>query len=436
MTVAPALPASFTEEVFEKFLASRDEPAWLTERRREAFALYERFAAEPLDPEEFRRLELRTFHPEGFGLSAAATKATPLATRLGESTEFAGRVTHVDGHVSDSRLADELRSKGVIFGDLDNVVRDHADRLESLLMTEAVKPEDGRFAAWHAAFWTGGTALIVPSGVSIEAPLHSLIAITGGGVADLSHTLVVVEDGASATLLEETASTVAEAGLHIGAVELLVGSGADLRYVQLQNWNANSFHFAHQCGRVGRDGRLQWVVGGLGARTAHIHQDIHLDGRGAEAVVSGATFTTKRQQLSYYTEQTHNAADCRSDLLYKTVLRDRSKAVWRGMIKVEEEAQRTDGYQRCDSLMLSDNARSDSIPGLEIEADDVRCTHGATTGRVDEEQIFYAMARGVGRQEAMHMIVGGFFQQVFDRVPSEPVRDVLDHAVRAKLGIG
>jgi len=225
------------------------------------------------------------------------------------------------------------------------------------------------------------------------------------------------------------------AGLHVGSVELLLGRGSQLRYVQLQNWNDKVWHFAHQCGRVEADASLQWTVGGLGAKLAHIHQDVYLDGKGASAEVNGVTFATDRQLLSYYTQQTHNAPNTRSDLLYKDVVRDRARCVWRGMIKVAKAAQKTDGYQRNDGLLLSETARVDAIPGLEIEADDVRCTHGATAGRVDEEQLFYAMCRGMTRSEAMHMIVSGFFQRVFDRIPVEAVRETLGEAVERKLGI-
>jgi Fe-S cluster assembly protein SufD len=163
---------------------------------------------------------------------------------------------------------------------------------------------------------------------------------------------------------------------------------------------------------------------------------VHLDGRGANAEVNGVTFATDRQLLSYYTQQTHHQPDTHSDLLYKEVCRDQSRVIWRGMIKVDPAAQKTDGYQRNDALMLSRDARVDAIPGLEIEADDVRCTHGATAGRVDEEQIFYAMCRGLTRYEAMHIIVEGFFAEIYDRIPVELVRETLSQAVERKLGIG
>jgi Fe-S cluster assembly protein SufD len=346
-------------------------------------------------------------------------------------------VSHVDGKCSRAVLNEDLARRGVLLGDLATLVRDHEDVLKPHQMTRAVKAERDRFSAWHAAFWTGGTVLYVPRGVTLEQPLYSLIALSQPDVADFSHTLVILEEGAAATLLEETASANRDAaGLHVGAVELLLGRDSRLRYVQLQNWNEKTWHFAHQAGRVQTNGSLQWTVGGLGAKLAHIHQDVTLDGRGAEAEVNGVTFAVNRQVLSYYTQQTHHAPDTRSDLLYKDVLRDRARVIWRGMIKVDREAQKTDGYQRNDALLLTPTCRMDAIPGLEIEADDVRCTHGATAGRVDEEQVFYCMCRGLSEYEAMHMIVEGFFQTVADRIPVEIVRETLNRTIEKKLGIG
>ena len=429
--------AGFDRTSFEAFLESRDEPSWVTDSRRKAFELYSERLERPLDPEEFKRVDLRAFRPETYTLSPRAGATAEFATLLADRAKFAGSVVHVDGTGTRTALDENLARQGVLFGDLTALVRDHRRELEPQLLTRAVRPTADRFAAWHAAFWTGGTVLFVPRNVRIEEPLYSLIGLSEPSAADLSHTLVILEEGSSATLLEETASARKDtAGLHVGAVELLIGPEAALRYVQLQNWNERTYHFAHQAGHVDRDGKLQWTVGGLGSRLAHIHQRVSLDGPGAEAQVNGVTFATERQCISYYTQQTHNAPNTTSDLLYKEVLRDKARVVWRGMIKVEPAAQKTDGYQRSDALLLSPTCRSDSIPGLEIQADDVRCTHGATAGRVDEEQIFYCMCRGLSRFEAMHMIVEGFFHTVYDRIPVEAVRDTLSSAVERKLGIG
>lgn len=435
----PASTASlpFSPAAFEEFLRARGEPDWVQAARRAAFATYQSKLNEDLDPEEYKRLDLRTFRPEKYRLAPRPAAASALTTLMQNRAEFGGVVTHLDGHCLSATLDDKLRGKGVLFGSLSELLVSQRQKLEPWFLSRAVDPERDRFSAWHAAFWTGGTVLYVPRNVEVEVPLYSLIGLESDGAADLSHTLVILEDGASVTLLEETASASQETqGLHVGAVELLAGAGARLRYVQLQNWNSQVRHFAHQSGRVGRDGMLQWTVGALGAKLAHIHQDVHLDGRGAHAQVNGATFATDKQLLSYYTQQTHHQPDTTSDLLYKEVLRDKSRVVWRGMIKVDPDAQKTDGYQRNDALMLSADARADAIPGLEIEADDVRCTHGATAGRVDDEQVFYAMCRGLTRYEAMHIIVEGFFAEIYDRIPVELVRETLSQAVERKLGIG
>lgn len=432
-----AVAATFDQQHFTDFLSQRDEADWIKEKRQQAYELFEQKSSEPLDPEEYKRVELRTFRPEAYHLAEGAPTSTAASTLMQDRGEFGGAIVHVDGQCVSSSLSEELAAKGILFGSLQTLLQEHRDKLEPYFLNKAVDPATDRFSAWHAAFWTGGTVLYVPRNVEVDVPLYSLISLNEEGAADFSHTLVILEDGASATLLEETASASEETtGLHCGAVELIVGAGARLRYVQLQNWNGKVRHFAHQSGRVERDGMLQWTVGALGSKLSHVHQDVHLDGRGAHAQVNGVTFATDKQLLSYYTEQTHHQADTTSDLLYKSVARDTSRLVWRGMIKVDEPAQRTDGYQRNDALMLSRDARADAIPGLEIEADDVRCTHGATAGQVDEEQVLYAMCRGLSRYEAMHLIVEGFFAEVFDRIPVEIVRETLSQTVERKLGIG
>lgn len=433
--MADILRVGYDSEVFENFLRSRREPQWMTEARRAAFEIYQSLLETDLDPEEFKRLDLRGFNAAKYRPALVASQAEEVSALLSDKTEFGGTIAHVDGHVTGSRLSAELAATGVLFGDLQSLMESHRELLEPYFLKKAVRVDADRFAAWHAAFWTGGTLLYVPRNVEVSLPLHSLIAHRQDGIADFSHTLIILEDGARATLLEETTSVTPEtAGLHVGCVELIVGRNACLRYVQLQNWNQKTWHFAHQAGNVDANASLQWTVVGLGSRVAHIHQDINLDGRASTAEVNGVTFASDRQKISYYTQQHHRQQGTHSDLLYREVLRDDSRVIWRGMIKVDKVAQQTDGYQRSDALMLSETARCDSIPGLEIEADDVRCTHGATTGQVDREQIFYCMSRGMTRKEAMHMIVEGFFQTVYDRIPIEVVRETLSRTVQSKLG--
>lgn len=427
------LSPTFIRESFESFLQSRDEPDWLRHERRKAFDDFEQMALPGRGEEEWMRTDIRTFRLDRFGYAAEpAGGAENLRPLLTEGVQLAGHAVALDSHSIRSQLSERWAKQGVVLESLDRAVVEHPDLVRPHLW-RAVNWSADKFAALHAAWWSGGTLLYVPRGVQIDEPLHMISGISPGA-ADLGHTLVVLEEGAEATLLAETGSISQDAsGLHCGAIELVVGRGARLRYVNLQNWGSGVWHFAHQKALVEQDGRLQWTIAALGSKLAKVNQHVALVGPYAEAQVNGVMFTEGKQHLSYHTLQHHQAPNCRSDLLYKGALQDVSRTVWRGMIRVDRGAQKTDGYQRNDNLMLSDHARSDSIPGLEIEADDVRCTHGSTTGRVDEEQIFYARTRGLTRKEAIRIIVAGFFQQIFDRITIESVREALGHAIGRRI---
>lgn len=428
-----ATAAGFSQASLDAFLQSRQEPSWLRDLRLAAWQKFEELPLPGRQDEEWMRTDIRTLRVDRFGLAAEpAADATVPVGLLTEGVELAGQTTAFDSHALSERLDPKLASQGVLFGSLDRLAIEHADVVRPHLF-RAVDPKIDKFAALHGAFWSGGTLLYVPKGVVIKEPLHMLSALSHGA-ADLGHTLVILEEGAEATLLAETASSTDDApGLHCGAIELIVGPNARLRYVNLQNWSTAVWHFAHQKALVDRSARLQWTIAALGSRLAKVNQHVALVGADSEAQVNGVMFTEGKQHLSYHTLQHHQAPHAKSDLLYKAALQDQSRTVWRGMIKVDKVAQRTDGYQRNDNLMLSDHARSDSIPGLEIEADDVRCTHGSTAGRVDDEQIFYARCRGLTRKEAVRMIVAGFFQQVFDRITIDSVREALGHAIGRRI---
>jgi Fe-S cluster assembly protein SufD len=436
-TPAPAT-AGFNKASFEAFLKSRDEPTWLLDRRRSAFEAFSGMALPTSREEEWRRTDIRALKLASFEPPVAQAPSAEDRSALAPawdalSAHYATGLEHVNA--SKTRSADPSKLGGAILVDLATAAKDHPEILERYFLTDAVSPTADAFSALHAAFWTGGTLLYVPKGVKVEAPLFTLVGLANGGRVDLDHTLVVLEEGAEATLVRETAS-VGRGGspaLHAGAVELFVGRGAKLRFVNVQNWDASTWHFSRERALVGADASIQWTVGGLGARLAKVNQEVALTGQGADAQVNGVMFTTGKQHLAYFTRQDHAAPHTRSDLLYKAGLKDSSRIVWKGMIRVEKDAQRTDAYQKDDNLILSDHARADSIPGLEIEANDVRCTHGATAGRVDEEMVFYLQARGVPKATAVRLIVEGFFANVYDRITLEPVRETLRQAVAAKL---
>lgn len=423
-------PAGFTQDTFDAFLASRNEPGWLTDLRQAAWKRFESLSLPTTRQEGWMRTDIRLLRLDHYGLLADVPHPEELPPRLlAAGVELAGNAVAVNSRPFAEESDTELKKQGVLFGSLDKLLVEHDALLKPFFERHVVDPFQDKFSALNAACWGGGILLYVPKNVRVELPLHALSVLTDGGT-DTGKIIAILESGAEATLLSETASTAGDAtGLHCGSIELIVEPGARLRYVNLQNWSNKVWHFAHQRAVVDRDAQLQWTIGALGARLAKVNQHVALVGQDAEAQVNGVMFTQGRQHLTYNTHQHHQAPYCRSDLLYKSALQDDSRTVWRGMIQVDEAAQRTDAYQRNDNLMLSREARADSIPGLEIEADDVRCTHGSTSGRVDNEQLFYAMAHGYTRGEAIRMIVAGFFQQVFDRITIESVHEALGEAI-------
>ena len=451
-TAGAAAAARFDAAGLEWLVARAATADWVTALRRQAFARLEALGLPHRRDENWMRTDLRMFKPQAWGLrpAPAARPAPPVAllaeailsgevsdadSESGSRTAgaLAGRFAAVDGHVVQDELDPSLAARGVVFGAADRLLAERPDALRPHWFSVIDSTSDW-FAALHAAFHAASAVLYVPPRVKIVEPLHIVAGLTPGGV-DTSHVLVVLGEGAEATVLTETVGGGAggDSGLHVGGTEIVVGENAFLRMVNLQNWNTGVWHIARQKAVVHAGGRLQWTLGALGSRLSQVAQDVALVGRHADAQVNGVMFTEGRQQLVYNTLQHHEAASCKSDLLYKGALQDRSRLVWRGMIKVDKGAQKTDGYQRNDNLMLSAAARADSIPGLEIEADDVRCTHGSTSGRVDAEQVFYAQARGLTADEAARLVVAGFFQQVFDRITIAPVREALARAIGQRI---
>jgi Fe-S cluster assembly protein SufD len=428
---------SFTKEAVKKLSAALDEPAWMLELRLQAWELFANSPMPTLQDEAWRRTNLRRLNLEAIGPSLNGDGAQDsLPTYLGEQLtedKAGGVIVQVDGVTNLYEISHELTEQGVIFVDMSTAVRQHGDLVRKHFMTEAVKASDGKFAALHGAFWRGGVFLYVPKHVKAAAPLHSALWSAAGKT--FSHTLVIIEEGAEAILIDEYASAHGEAqALHNGVVELLVRDSASLTYAGLQDFGSNMWQLNHECGRVGRDARLDWVTSVMGTRLTKAFQTVELDDRGGWARMSGVFFADGRQHIDLDTQQNHNAADTVSDLLYKGALKDKSRTVWQGMIKALPGSQRIDGYQANRNLMLDKTARADSIPGLEIEADDVRCTHASTIGKLDEEEVFYLMSRGIPRHTAVQMVVQGFFDPVMQRIPFEGVRDRIFDRILEKLG--
>lgn len=428
---------AFTREAVEELSAWLGEPAWMREFRLRAWQTYETMPMPTTKDEAWRRTDLRRLKLDDIGPSLNGDGSNAhVPEYLGEQlTEdrTGGILVQVDGLTKKYELSDVLGEQGIIFCDMHTAVQEHPDLVQRYFMSLAVGISEGKFAALHGAFWRGGTFLYVPKNVKAAAPLHSALWSASGKT--FSHTLVVLEEGAEALLIDEYESeTAKEPGLHNGVVELIVGDLANLVYVSLQDFGTNIWQFNHERGRVGRDGRLDWVSSFMGSRLTKSFQTVELDGQGSWARMSGFFFANQRQHFDLDTQQNHNAPDSVSDLLYKGALKDRARSVWQGMIKALPHSQRIDGFQANRNLLLEKTARADSIPGLEIEADDVRCTHASTVGQIDEREVFYLMSRGIPRDVALRMVVEGFFAPVMERIPVEGVRDRIAAEIIEKVG--
>jgi Fe-S cluster assembly protein SufD len=294
-----------------------------------------------------------------------------------------------------------------------------------------IVPSRDPFVARNEARWRDGVFVYVPAGTQLEQPLKLTISAAAGEEIEW-RALIVLEEGAEAEVWERYDSE-GEA-LFNGVVEIVVGDAANLRYVCEQELSEQSWVFATQRAEIGRDANLDWVALGFGSGRGKVRMETKLAGRGSSAKVTGAYVGRGTQHLDYDTTQEHAAQDTVSDLAFRGVLAEQATAVWRGMIFVDPGAQRTDAFQESRNLLLSNEAHVDAIPGLEIEADDVRCTHAAAIAQVDPEQLFYLTSRGLGPDDAKQLVVEGFLAELVERAAEGPIREILAEQLERRLG--
>ena len=446
----------FSKDFVEKI--ARDEPQWMRERRLEAYSLYESLPMPHTTEDDVwrRTVDMRTqdywrrtrrflrgfavenYHP-AVKMNGGASVEVPK-----DFEDAAGGLVQIDGQSQHTSISAELEKKDVYFADLHTALKERDELLRDYFMTKAVTLEttlksgnlatQNAFDALHGAFWQGGYVLHVPKGVRVEIPLRAYIRLAEEQHADLSHTLIIAEENSEVVILEDNSSANQDSGgFHCGAVEIFAGQNANVTYVQVQNWNRQVWNFASHRAMVGKDAQLCWVTAAFGGRLNKLNQAIVLEGNGANAQMLGLAFTDARQHLDVSTAQEHVSPYTSSDLLYRVVLKDRSQTAWGGNIYVYPTANYTDAYQKNDNLLLSERAHADTLPGLEIQAHEVRCTHGATAGKIDADQVFYLMSRGIPYAQAEKLIVDGFFQPVIERIPMESVREELQEFVSRKL---
>jgi len=368
--------------------------------------------------------ELRNFDLAAF---PKAGPSTAEAEALFDAPEGAVTLRQVDAAWD---RVEEATVEGPLVMPLSQAVEQHGDLVDRFLGT-VVPVEDDPFVARNAAEWEGGLFVYVPRNTTLEAPIVASAIQAEQGAALNWRVLIVLEEGAQAEVWEQYLSSAD--GLFTTVVELVVGENASLRFVSGQDLDEKSWIFGTQRARVARAGALDWVVLGFGSANGKVFQNTILDGEGASGKVTGAYATRGRQHLDFDTTQEHAAANCTSDLAFRGILGARSSAVWRGMIKVDPGAQQTDAFQESRNLLLSKKAHADAIPGLEILANDVRCTHAAAIAQIDPDQVFYLRSRGLRQEAAERLVVEGFLAELVERFEQGPVREALAHALERRL---
>ncbi len=456
--------AAFDQGLFDFFLSKRREPSWITERRRAAFGRFRRLSLPDRSVEEWRRIDLRAFSFDKFAPAfsemlkscgpdnvsceeaVAVSSLVPIrgivelcpptaASYLDGSIELSGFFVQVGGVLRRALLRRELNDKGVLLLTLEAAARNKPELVKRYLGKVLSDWDRDKFSAGQEAFWSGGPCFFVPENVRVEAPFYLLVDAGECGV-DFSRALIVLARGSRASIWLELRGEAREGpSLSSGKIEVLLEPGARLELVEIQNLSGRVWSFSRQRALLEEHAQLMWLTTTLGSRLAKTDQEVILAGDGAGAEVRGLVCTDGREHVSLHTRQEHESPNTRSNLLCKGTLQGESEFVWRGMIRVWHGALKTDAYQRNDNLLLSPAARARCIPGLEIEADDVKCSHGATVGRVDEDQVFYCTTRGLSREDAVRLIVQGFYSTILDDLPS-PVAAGIDAILTERLKLG
>jgi Fe-S cluster assembly protein SufD len=441
---------SFTQEAFEQSLARCAHlPTWWLDRKR---AAYTRFVTLPMPKrtdEGWRFSNYTALTLDGFHLPAAV-KAESIAHREIGVTG-AGTLLFANNRLAQHEpLAADLTKRGVIFDTLQNALLKHGDLVKSHLLAQPSKLGSDKFAALHEAFLEDGAFIYVPKGVDAGLPVGVFHYASGAGAAVFPHTLVIAEDHAKITVADffagrpartNTGLAAASNGasshqfdtLAVGGNDLYAGHGAQVTYVAMQDWSRDTLSFQFNATVARRDAKVLSLNLHAGGRQARHESFSQLQAPGAHSEMLALTLAHGTQEFDQRTLQIHQAPNTSSNLLYKNALLDQAKTIFSGLIVVDPDAQKTDAYQSNRNLMLSDEAEANSLPGLEIQANDVRCTHGATSARIDAEQEFYLESRGIGPAQAQELLVFGFFEEVLGKIENEQLHDTLANIIREKF---
>ena len=430
--ISPPVVGSFTPEAFAAHLATLSgAPAWWIERKRKAYAT---FAEKPMPRRTDEAWRFSSYSSLSLDNYVTGPKAPGTVPADLFKVTAAASLTFRNGQLAGARGLDaSLDRQGVVVASLSQAVSSHADLLRSHFMAQPQKLGSEKFASLHTAFVTDGAFIYVPKGVHVKEPIVISHRASGAGTAVFPHTLIVAEENSSVTVVDLFSSEDSQAHFACGANDLYAGHGSKLTYIAAQAWSKDTLSFQFNSTVARRDAHVQSLNVHLGAKQARHESLSQLQAPGAVSEMLAVTVARGDQEFDQRTLQIHQAPNTKSDLLYKNALLDKSHTIFSGLIVVDPDAQKTDAYQSNRNLMLSDEAEANALPGLEIQANDVRCTHGATSSRIDAEQEFYLQSRGIDRALADEILVFGFFEEVLNRLENEEVHEALRGLIRSRF---
>ncbi|MDP4692974.1 MAG: Fe-S cluster assembly protein SufD [Opitutales bacterium] len=414
-----------------------NEPTWLAERRAAGIEQFNALAMPTARDEMWRFASVGRLSIEGFNPVEApsADKLAELVERSGLVSERAGRSVYVDdAQASFEGISAELAAKGVIYLPINEAVAQHPELMEKYFLQESTELGSEKFFGLHASIVCAGSVLFVPKGVEVEQPFVNYYWTSGERAAVFPHTLVIAEDNAKASVVDIFFSdTEDNEALNVSVSNIHAGAGANVFRKIVQDWNEKTVSFQLDTTVADRDAQVKNVAVNIGAQRARFENQTRIEGPGADVKMYSLTVAEDTQEFDQRTFQTHNAGNAVSDLLYKNALLDNSRTIFSGLIRVAEGAQQTDAFQTNRNLLLDPTAEANALPGLEILANDVKCSHGATTGNVDEDELFYMMSRGIAKRDAMKLMVFGFFEEVIEKVESDELAENLRELIRNKF---
>jgi Fe-S cluster assembly protein SufD len=408
-----------------------------TPQQREAWEQFQSLPMPVRTDEHWRFANVKTLDIASFHAPLPIDEAVrdELLSRSTGLAATAGRMVFAnDQLLARDVLADTLRQKGVLWLPLEQALAEHSDLFRKHFMREDAILGGRKFAALHASQVRSGTFLYVPRGVEIDLPIETFHWLHGAHGSVFPHTLIIAEEMAKVTLLDYFESAdLAAPGFACGVHDLWLGAGANLTYVAVQNWSRDTLGVHIGSTVVGRDASAKALTVNMGGRHIRGESISHLRGPGGRSDMLAVTVADGAQEIDERTFQIHEAPNTASDLLYKNALDDSARTIFSGLIRVDPDAHKTDAYQKVRNLLLSDEAEANSAPGLEIEANDVRCTHGATCGQIDAEELFYLRSRGIPLRDSQRLIVHGFLQEAIDRIGQPAIAERLGALLREKF---